>query len=100
MNLSTTDALEFLTPLFNRAIDSSLFYGGTVVMNPVGIKSYETKDYYYVGSLPFIKSVWFHASQYAKSLLIGLLIVLFGFGYLSWRTLLSISRRRKHISND
>jgi hypothetical protein len=100
MNLSTDKAIEYIAPLFTHSIDSSTIYGSTVVFNANEVKSYASDDYYYVGSLPWIKFIWFHASQHAKSLLIGLLVVLFGFGYIAWRTLLGIARRRTQKRND
>lgn len=100
MNLSTSKAIEYVAPMFTHSIDTSTIFGSTVVFNPTDIKSYSSDDTYYVGSLPWVKFIWFHASQYSKSLLIGLLIVLFVFSYIAWRTLLGISRRRTQKRND
>jgi len=100
MNLSSPNALEFLKPLFNGKINTNDFRGGTAVINSTEIKSFDVDDHYYVGSLPIIKSIWFHAAQYSKTLLLGLLVMLVMFGYLTWRALSNIAHQRKNTKTE
>ncbi|MHA2939103.1 cellulose biosynthesis cyclic di-GMP-binding regulatory protein BcsB [Vibrio sp. RC27] len=100
LNMSSSNAMELLSPLFKGTVSGDVFYGGTAVINSQEIKSFEAKESYYIGSLPIMKFIWFHASQFSTALLAGLLVFIVFFSYLVWRALSNIAHDRKNGKPD
>jgi len=89
--------------LLNEAISDSskrAFIGGSVtVIRDSGVNALRVGDIYYVGHLPWYERVWFALSAHPVILSILAVISMTLLGWVLWRILHIISRRRLNTGN-